>query len=263
MQPDLEDFTLRIIPENTNNTHNTYFGRLLFNSIFHSRDINFPIRHFILRHLVDIEEDEQYEEETSNNPNFMQEKNMNFRLYPFYINWKKIEHNESGYYRIYLKYGYLGSAVFASFKDKYPSLDVKNFLYILAEFIQENLVIKNNESKNDENEKNIKDFFDKLPNINELFELIEKKIIMIKEVPLLILILKIFEIKFILSQNYDDIINELFITCRELLTGHIDTSNSLKYSSQFNILNQQNERDKIIDKNKYEKNLIIDRKSVV
>ena len=108
MQPDLEDFTLRIIPENTNNTHNTYFGRLLFNSIFHSRDINFPIRHFILRHLVDIEEDEQYEEETSNNPNFMQEKNMNFRLYPFYINWKKIEHNESGYYRIFLKYGYLG-----------------------------------------------------------------------------------------------------------------------------------------------------------
>ena len=209
MQSDLEDFTLRIIPENTNNTHNTYFGRLLFNSIFHSRDINFPIRHFILRHLVDIEEDEQYEEETSNNPNFMQEKNMNFRLYPFYINWKKIENNESGYYRIYLKYGYLGSAVFASFKDKYPSLDVKNFLYILAEFIQENLVIKNNESKNDENEKNIKDFFDKLPNINELFELIEKKIIMMKEVPLLILLLKIFEIKFILSKNNDDIINIL------------------------------------------------------
>ena len=66
----------------------------------------------------------------------------------------------------------------------------------------------------------------------------------------------------VFNYEYDDIINELFITCRELLTGHIDTSNSLKYSSQFNILNQQNERDKIIDKNKYEKNLIIDNKII-
>ena len=57
--------------------------------------------------------------------------------------------------------------------------------------------------------------------------------------------------------EYDDIINELFITCKELLTGNIDTSNNMKYSGQFNILNNQKDKDKIIDKNKYEKNLII------
>jgi len=206
MQSHTETFNIRIVP---NNTHNTYFSRLLFNSLFHPEDFNFIRRHFIFRHFIDIEEDEQYEEDTSNNPNFMQEKNMNFRLYPFYINWKKIESNESGYYSVFLKYGYLGSAVFSSFKDKYPSLDAKNFLYILTEFIEENLLIKINESKNDENDKNIKEFFDKLTDIKELFGLIEKKIIMMKEVPLLILILKIYEIKFILFKNDNDIINIL------------------------------------------------------
>ena len=57
--------------------------------------------------------------------------------------------------------------------------------------------------------------------------------------------------------EYDDIINELFITCKELLTGNIDTSNNMKYSRQFNILNNQKDKDKIIDKNKYENNLKI------
>ena len=53
--------------------------------------------------------------------------------------------------------------------------------------------------------------------------------------------------------KYDDIINELFLTCKELLTGQIDnTENNLK---NFNILGK--EKDKKIDKNIYKKNLII------
>ena len=66
----------------------------------------------------------------------------------------------------------------------------------------------------------------------------------------------------IFKYEYDDIINELFVTCKELLTGQIDTSNSLKFAGQFNILNKQKENDKIIDKNKYEKNLIINNEIV-
>ena len=61
----------------------------------------------------------------------------------------------------------------------------------------------------------------------------------------------------VFKYEYDEIINELCITCKELLTGQIDASNSLKYAGQFNILNKQNDKDKVIDKNKYEKNLII------
>ena len=163
-----EDEHIRILPSGL------FIRRLLLNSFFNSGEINDPIRHLFFRHLDEIE-DEKYEEDISPNPNFMEEKNMNFRLYPFYIDWKKIEHNKPGYYRIFLRYGYLGSAVFSSLKDKYPSLDAKNILFILAEFIQENLVIKNNDennNKNDDIEKNVKDFFDKLPNIKDLFELI-------------------------------------------------------------------------------------------
>ena len=55
--------------------------------------------------------------------------------------------------------------------------------------------------------------------------------------------------------EYDDIINELFITCKELLTGNIDPSNIKKYSGQFNILNNKDE-EQLIDIGKYEKNLI-------
>ena len=66
----------------------------------------------------------------------------------------------------------------------------------------------------------------------------------------------------IFKYEYDDIINELFITCKELLTGQIDVNNSQKYTSQFNILNKQKDKDKIIDKSKYEKNLIINNEIV-
>ena len=58
----------------------------------------------------------------------------------------------------------------------------------------------------------------------------------------------------IFNYKYDDIINELFLTCKELLTGQIDNNkeNELK---NFNIL--QKNKDKKIDKNIYKKNLII------
>ena len=61
----------------------------------------------------------------------------------------------------------------------------------------------------------------------------------------------------IFKYEYDDMINELFITCKELLTCQIDTSNNNKYSGQFSILSISKDKDKNIDKSKYEKNLII------
>ena len=54
--------------------------------------------------------------------------------------------------------------------------------------------------------------------------------------------------------KHDDIINELFLTCKELLTGQIDNNNENGLKN-FNIL--QNNKDKKIDKNIYKKNLII------
>ena len=59
----------------------------------------------------------------------------------------------------------------------------------------------------------------------------------------------------IFKYEYDDTINDLFITCKELLTRQIDTRNDNKYSNQFNILRKDKEN--LVDKSKYEKNLII------
>ena len=192
-------------------------SRLLLNPFSDLGNFHFPIRRIFMRY-VEEREDEEYKEETSENPNFMQETNMKFRLYPLYINWKKIEHNEQGYYRVFLRYGYFGSAIFSSFKDKYPSLDAKNMFSVLAEFISENFFKKNinnslqdnkNDNMHEEENKKVMEFFDKLPKINDIINLIENKIIMMKEVSLLILILKIYEIYFIINKYNNDIINVL------------------------------------------------------
>ena len=188
----MEEFnlTFRVIPREF------FLSRLLSSLIF--------------RH-IDEEENESDKEEISENHNFMEEKNMNFRLYPLYINWKKVEHNEPGYYRVFSKYGYLGASIFSNLKEKYPNLDEKHILLIFTEFISDNLVVKNNENNNinDTINKNIKEFFEKLPDIKDLCELLQKKVIMMKEVPLLILLLKLFEIKFFIEKNNDELINVL------------------------------------------------------
>ena len=89
---------------------------------------------------------------------------------------------------------------------------------VLAEFISENFFKKNinnslqdnkNDNINEEEDKKVREFFDKLPKINDIINLIENKIIMMKEVSLLILILKIYEIYFIINKYNNDIINVL------------------------------------------------------
>ena len=57
--------------------------------------------------------------------------------------------------------------------------------------------------------------------------------------------------------EYDEIINELFMTCKELITGKIDKSNDEKGLSNFNILSLPKDIQKDIEENRYIKNLII------
>ena len=59
----------------------------------------------------------------------------------------------------------------------------------------------------------------------------------------------------IFKYEYDEFINDLFLTCKELLSGQIDNNNE-KGLGQFNILSIPKDK-KNIDKNIYEKNLII------
>ena len=60
----------------------------------------------------------------------------------------------------------------------------------------------------------------------------------------------------IFKYKYDAFINDLFLTCKELLSGQIDSNNNEKGLGQFNILSFPKEK-KIIDKNIYQRNLII------
>ena len=205
------------------------FTHILTNHLQNLEEFRSPFRSFFQRY-IDEREDEQYKEEKTND-NFMQEKYMDFRLYPFYIDWKKIEENKPGYYRILVHFGYFGAAVFSSFKEKYQRLDVENIIYILAGFISEYL-LKKEEDKTEALKKTIIDFFERMPNLDKICELIEKKVIMMKEVPLLIIILKIYEIDFILKKSNDNI--EKVLKYEYLLLTYLDDEEYKEiYNSNF------------------------------
>ena len=63
----------------------------------------------------------------------------------------------------------------------------------------------------------------------------------------------------IFEYEYDDIINDLFLTCKELLSGQI-TKNENEKGVKFDILSVPKDKQKDFDTNKYKKNLIINKK---
>ena len=163
-------------------------------------ELQFRLRRYFRRHIEECEDEAIEEENTANtNPNFMKEQDMNFRLYPFYINWKKLEDNELSYYRTFIHFGYFGASVYSSFKEKYPNLSLDNILFVLSSFISEYLLSKDN--KDEASQKVIKDYFEKIPNLDDLCKLIKKKVIMLKEVPMILLVLKIYEINYMIQKN--------------------------------------------------------------
>lgn len=173
------------------------YNRIFAGQISNIEELQLGLRRYFQRHLE--EEEDQEVEDKNTNPNFLHEKDMKFRLYPLYINWKKIEANESGYYRAFLHFGYFGASIYSSYKGKYPSLTIKNIFLVLSTFISEYLSPKNN--KTEETEKIIKEFMDKLPELEIICTLIQKKIIMFKEVPIFLIILKIYELYLYLNNS--------------------------------------------------------------
>jgi hypothetical protein len=61
----------------------------------------------------------------------------------------------------------------------------------------------------------------------------------------------------IFNYEYDDIINDLFLTSKELLTNQIDKNNKDFGHGQFNILSISKDKEKDFDENIYKKNLVI------
>ena len=168
--------------------------------------IGAEIIRFIRMHWIDMEE--QSAQETNNNPNFMQDKDIKYHLYPFYINWKKIEERKNTFYDAFAHFGYFGASVFSNFKTvECPfNLTYKNIIYTFSSLCYEYLM---NLKDKEEDTKDAQAFMKKLPDIVMIFKLIKKKIIMYKEIPIYIIILKIYEIYYLYNVEENKLIELL------------------------------------------------------
>ena len=177
------------------------YSRIFPGRVANIEELQFRLRRYFQRHIEE-REDEQIKDDNTNE-NFMQEKDINFRLYPFYINWKKLEANEPCYFRIFVHFGYFGAAVYSLLKEKCQNLDVNNILYVLTSFASDYLLSKDN--KTDEIQKVIKEYLEKIPKLDDICELIQKKIMMMKEVSMILLILKLYEINYLVNKNNEEV----------------------------------------------------------
>ena len=123
-------------------------------------------------HYIDNEEENA--QEINKNPNFMQDTDMKYNLYPFYINWKKIEERKNSFYDTFIHYGYFGAAVFSSFKviDCPINLTYKNIIYTFSSLLYEFLV---NSKDKEKDTKEAQLFMEKLPELEMIYKLIKKK----------------------------------------------------------------------------------------
>ena len=183
-------------------------------------EIQLQFSNYLRRRRYENIEDEaliESEDMMNKNPNFAKEKEINFRLYPFYINWKKLEKNQEGYFRVFVHFGYFGVAVYSLFKEKYPILNKKNILLIFSNFIPD-LILKN-KSKDKNITEDIKFFFEQLPDIDTIYQLIEEKIIMFKEISMYLVVLKIYEIYYSLNCNKE--MMEKVLKCEFLIGNYL------------------------------------------
>ena len=185
-------------PEN----NNEYISRSQTNLV----NIQFDFIRYFQRHIEECED--QIVPELNNNPNFMHEKDMKFNLYPFYINWKLIEANEYNYFDVFVHFGYLGASVYSSLRDIYPKITNENIIFIFSTFCYDFLVSEN-EDDQEKNDKDLITFIHKSPEINQIYNLIKKKIIMFKEIPIFLIILKIYEIYYLYKDERIKIIDLL------------------------------------------------------
>ena len=157
-------------------------------------DIRTEIIRLIRMHYIDNEEENA--QETNKNPNFMKDKDMKYNLYPFYINWKKIEERKNSFYDTFIHYGYFGASVFSSFKviDCPINLTYKNIIYTFSSLLYEFLV---NSKDKEKDAKEAQLFMEKLPELDMMYKLIKKKVVMFKEIPIYIIVMKIYEIYFL------------------------------------------------------------------
>ena len=180
---------------NESENNNEFISRSQNNLI----NIQYELARYFQSHLEECED--QIVPELNKNPNFMLEKDMKFNLYPLYINWKKIEENENSYFDMFVHFGYFGAAIYSSLREFYSNITNKNIIYLFSSFCYDFLVNENEEQDKKDKEKEMENMIFKLPEKNIIFKLIKNKVIMFKEIPLFIIILKMHEIYFLYKEE--------------------------------------------------------------
>ena len=150
---------------------------------------------YIRRNPINIFQLEQAElkELKSNNENFIKEKDIKFNLYPLFINWKKIESKslENNYFKIFKLFGYFGEAIYEILRETLPKVD-NNDYYTYKNFLNELSKLYKKELKKEEIETN--NFYKKIISVNEdVVSLVKNKIIIFKEIPIFLIIFKIYK----------------------------------------------------------------------
>ncbi len=188
-----------------NNNDSEINNELISRSETNLINIRYELARLYQRHIEECED--LIVPETNKNPNFMLEKDMKYNLYPFYINWKKLEANANNYFDMFVHYGYFGVSIYSSFREIYQNITKTNIIYLFSSFCYDFLVNENQEQE--KNEKELKLFISKLPDNKIMYRLIKKKVLMFKEIPIYLIILKIYEIYFLYKNEEKNIIDLL------------------------------------------------------
>ena len=194
---------------------------------------------YFRRNAINIFELEQAElkELKSNNENFIKEKDIKFNLYPLFINWKKIESKsiENDYFKIFKLFGYFGEAIYEILRESLPKVDNDGY-YTYKNFINELSKLYKKEFKKEEIEKN--NFYKKIMSINDdVISLVRNKIIIFKEIPIFLIIFKIYQSIYISLKDKKNIIESLkyqFIILSYMKTDEYDITYN-KYLKRFKI----------------------------
>ena len=194
---------------------------------------------YIRRNAINIFQLEQAElkELKSNNENFIKEKDIKYNLYPLFINWKKIESKsiENDYFKIFKLFGYFGEAIYEILRESLPKVD-NNDYYTYKNFINELNKLYKKEFKKEEIEKN--NFYKKIMSINDdVISLVRNKIIIFKEIPIFLIIFKIYQSIYISLKDKKNIIESLkyqFIILSYMKTDEYDIIYN-KYLKRFKI----------------------------
>ena len=132
----------------------------------------------------------------NSNENFKQfskENDINFRNYPFPINWVEIEKDENEYYYILSKYGYFGASIYTQL-NKIKKFTLNNLIVLIVGMFSNFL----KKEKIDE----LKEFIFSLPQTPEMiYKMIKNKFILVKEIPVYLIMLIIYEIFYFFHDN--------------------------------------------------------------